>query len=206
MVFEFEQESSQIKTNNELVKKVLTSIPVMEIKAVKEFANGGSVEEFEKIAHYCSKLYLNECRDGDCSYAKYIINTMDTYNVLSCDEEADLDDVILSVLKTKDFSIEGDQNSPYKLKPSLFKHILREIYVPRPMQHSTLKKLDELFIDSIMNYVLETKEEEELDFYDEMSYDDVVQNVVLHIDKKDVTQIRETYKLFLKDQKEFKIV
>ncbi|MDD3175321.1 MAG: hypothetical protein PHU51_02495 [Candidatus Nanoarchaeia archaeon] len=206
MVFEFEQENLRIKTKEDLVRKVLTSIPIMEIKAVKEFADGGSVEEFEKIAKYCSQVYIAECSKTGCAYEQYLINTMDTYNVLSCDEEADLDDVIFNVLKTKDFAIEGDKDSPYKIKPSLFKHILREVYVPGMMQHSTLKKLDELFIDSVMHYVLENKTEEELEFYDEMSHNDIVQHIVLHMDKNDVTQIRKTYKLFLKDGKYLKVV
>ena len=206
MVFEFEQEHPQIKIKDDLVRKVLTSIPVMELKAVKEFADGGSVEEFEKIAKYCSQVYIAECSKTGCAYERYLINTLDTYNLLSCDEEADLDDVIFNVLKTKDFAIEGDKDSPYKIKPSLFKHILREIYFPGTMQHSTLKKLDELFIDSVMHYVLENKTEEELEFYNEMSHNDVVQHIVLHMDKNDVTQIRKTYKLFLKDGKYLKVV
>jgi hypothetical protein len=206
MVFEFEQEHPQIKIKDDLVRKVLTSIPVMELKAVKEFADGGSVEEFEKIAKYCSQVYIAECSKTGCAYERYLINTLDTYNLLSCDEEADLDDVIFNVLKTKDFAIEGDKDSPYKIKPSLFKHILREIYFPGTMQHSTLKKLDDLFIDSVMHYVLENKTEEELEFYNEMSHNDIIQHIVLHMDKNDVTQIRKTYKLFLKDGKYLKVI
>jgi hypothetical protein len=206
MVFEFEQEHPQIKIKDDLVRKVLTSIPVMELKAVKEFADGGSVEEFEKIAKYCSQVYIAECSKTGCAYERYLINTLDTYNLLSCDEEADLDDVIFNVLKTKDFAIEGDKDSPYKIKPSLFKHILREIYFPGTMQHSTLKKLDDLFIDSVMHYVLENKTEEELEFYNEMSHNDIIQHIILHMDKNDVTQIRKTYKLFLKDGKYLKVI